>query len=175
LWFGCLGTEDITVTNALFVFLLGLYLKPALKALRLTFKTPSSSSAPLSERIVQYAASTDSLSFHLLSFFSFLLFFTLLNHHVLSTDQNGTTTYLGSGCWGNIFVPPGHHQLLHPRWALANPTFSGVMLEYTVLPDFHSAMLIRGGLSTRLAILVPSLLMGWSICLLLYFYVLRFT
>jgi hypothetical protein len=186
-WF---NEQGIIIVNACFTFLLILYAKSAIKKLKMAienfrFITASSSmkthSSPYVEMFKEYVRNGNGLLFHVFAFLCFLMFYILFDHHSLSIHEDGAS-YSGGGCWGDIAFHLdiissflyGPNQNFKP-WALANPIFSGTTLQYTLLPDYHSAMLIKGGFSVRHAFFGPGVAMAWAICCLLYYYTFRFT
>lgn len=188
MWYYEFNEQGIIITNAFFTFLLFLYAKSAWKKVKMSIENfrfitaaSSSSSSPYTEMLKEYVRNGNGLLFHVFSFLCFLLFYILFDHHSLSIGEDGAS-YSGGGCWGDIafhldiissflYGPNAHFK----AWALANPIYAGTTLQYTLLPDFYSAMLIKSGFSVRHSFFVPGVLLGWSLCCLLYFYTFRFT
>lgn len=190
LWYHEFNEQGIIISNAFFTFLAILFFKSAMKKVKMAienfrFITASSSTkshtSPYGEMLRQYVRNGNGLLFHVFALVSFAVFYILFDHHALSIGEDGAS-YSGGGCWGDIafhldiissflYGPNMHFK----PWALANPIYSGVPLHYTLLPDYHSAMLIKGGFSVRHAFFGPGVLLGWSICCLLYYYTFRFT
>ncbi|ELR19176.1 uncharacterized protein ACA1_032000 [Acanthamoeba castellanii str. Neff] len=195
-WYNEFNEQGIIISNAFFTVLVLLYAKSAYKKIKMSienfrFITAASTNAaymsgkgsnsPYAEMFREYVRNGNGLMFHIFALLCFIMFYTLFDHHSLSIGEDGAS-YSGGGCWGDIafhldiissflYGPNVHFK----PWALSNPIYSGTTLQYTLLPDYHSAMLIKGGFSVRHAFFGPGVLMSWSICCLLYFYTFRFT
>lgn len=190
LWYNEFNEQGIILSNAFFTILVILFAKSALKKLKMAvenfrFITASSSmksnSSLWAEMLREYVRNGNGLLFHIFALIWLGVFYVLFDHHALSIGEDGAS-YSGGGCWGDIAF---HLDIMssflygsnmhYKPWALSNPIYSGVALHYTLLPDYHSALLIKGGFSVRHALFSPGVLMGWSICCLLYYYIFRFT
>ncbi len=195
-WYNEFNEQGIIISNAFFTVLVLLYAKSAYKKIKMSienfrFITAASTNAaymsgkgsnsPYAEMFREYVRNGNGLMFHIFALLCFTMFYILFDHHSLSIGEDGAS-YSGGGCWGDIafhldiissflYGPNMHFK----PWALSNPIYSGTTLQYTLLPDYHSAMLIKGGFSVRHAFFGPGVLMSWSICCLLYFYTFRFT
>jgi hypothetical protein len=98
----------------------------------------------------------------------FILLCVLFSSRTLAQGEGGL--YSGGSSWGDL---PFHLTLITSLASGGNfppeyPIFSGERLTYAFLPDFQSAALYSTGLSLRDSVLVPSLLVSFTLCALLY-------
>jgi hypothetical protein len=110
----------------------------------------------------------------LVSLVSATVFARLLFFHSLYEHDNGAL-YSGGATWADMAI---HLNIMHSfisganasmqwlRWP-QSPICAGARLVYAFMPDFHAAVLLRGGWSDRYALMIPSIVLGTSLCNLL--------
>eukprot|EP01094_Clydonella_sp_ATCC50884_P023605 TRINITY_DN5707_c0_g1_i1.p1 TRINITY_DN5707_c0_g1~~TRINITY_DN5707_c0_g1_i1.p1 ORF type:complete len:704 (+),score=267.61 TRINITY_DN5707_c0_g1_i1:89-2113(+) len=111
---------------------------------------------------------------YVLSTLLFLRFCYFQHLHVLTTGPYAGL-FSGGATWGdmgihldimNSFINGQNTKLSFSRWP-QSPIYANAALVYPFLPDFHSAALVCGGFSERLALLVPSTVLGGALFALL--------
>ena len=93
----------------------------------------------------------------------------LYSTHFLPDRDGGMGS--GGSTWGDLAL---HASLTsrfaqEPRFEWGFPLLVGAPLTYPFLPDFLSGMLVRGGLSLRWGLLLPTLLLAVALVQLLFF------
>jgi hypothetical protein len=104
-----------------------------------------------------------------------LVFTVLFQHHSFSKQPDGW--YSGGNTWADLAL---HSTLIYsfaesPQPVLQFPIYPQAALTYPFLFDFYTAMLLRGGFSIQLALVVTSILSIMSLLILMYFFVWRIT
>ena len=104
-----------------------------------------------------------------------LIFTVLFQHHSFSKQPDGW--YSGGNTWADLAL---HSTLIYsfaesPHPVLQFPIYPQAALTYPFLFDFYTAMLLRGGFSIQLALVVTSVLSIMTLLTLMYFFVWRIT
>eukprot|EP00002_Diphylleia_rotans_P021799 TRINITY_DN4252_c0_g1_i2.p1 TRINITY_DN4252_c0_g1~~TRINITY_DN4252_c0_g1_i2.p1 ORF type:complete len:525 (+),score=69.09 TRINITY_DN4252_c0_g1_i2:95-1669(+) len=106
----------------------------------------------------------------------------IFHTHMLPEDEYGNLL-TGGNCYSdlpyhltitNSFLY-GYNSRLFSLFSMSNPVFYNDRLQYPIIPDFLTAVCIRGGFSTRYALLIPSVMVSTSFCILLFSFAYRFS
>lgn len=100
---------------------------------------------------------------------------TYVMHTHLLFEKNGNIM-TGGNCYADL---PFHLSVLNSflygknsadfsMFRMSEVIFDGHRIVYSLIPDYYSAVLVRAGLSTRWALLVPSVILAWAFPAVLY-------